>query len=213
MRRFVAVLAVAFCLSAATSAEAQPEQPIALSQILGAPLWAAGGRQPAIGSVEDLIVADDGRVQVIVQVIGQAIGQAIVQAIVPDGGSGAAGRIVPWNDLAYDAVRNEFTLRAGGSLAGFQVWVEPGTEAPGTAGKLLASKLLEGLVKSPQGEDRGEVKDVHIGRDGTIRQVFFIRDQRMASIPWAGVVVLPEQSEISAAPGTEAIIVVDRKKL
>lgn len=197
MRRFVAVLAVAFCLSAATSAEAQPEQPIALSQILGAPLWAAGGRQPAIGSVEDLIVADDGR----------------VQAIVPDGGSGAAGRIVPWNDLAYDAVRNEFTLRAGGSLAGFQAWSEPGAEAPGTAGKLLASKLLEGLVKTPQGEDRGEVKDVHIGRDGTIRQVFFIHDQRMASIPWAGVVVLPEQSEISAAPGTEAIIVIDRKKL
>lgn len=205
MRRFVAVLAVAFCLSAATSAEAQPEQPIALSQILGAPLWAAGGRQPAIGSVEDLIVADDGRVEVIVQ--------PIVQAIVPDGGSGAAGRIVPWNDLAYDAVRNEFTLRAGGSLAGFQAWSEPGAEAPGTAGKLLASKLLEGLVKTPQGEDRGEVKDVHIGRDGTIRQVFFIHDQRMASIPWAGVVVLPEQSEISAAPGTEAIIVIDRKKL
>lgn len=197
MRRFVAVLAVAFCLSAATSAEAQPEQPIALSQILGAPLWAAGGRQPAIGSVEDLIVADDGR----------------VQAIVSGGGSGAAGRIVPWNDLAYDAVRNEFTLRAGGSLAGFQAWSEPGAEAPGTAGKLLASKLLEGLVKTPQGEDRGEVKDVHIGRDGTIRQVFFIHDQRMASIPWAGVVVLPEQSEISAAPGTEAIIVIDRKKL
>lgn len=197
MRRFVAVLAVAFCLSAATSAEAQPEQPIALSQILGAPLWATGGRQPAIGSVEDLIVADDGR----------------VQAIVSGGGSGAAGRIVPWNDLAYDAVRNEFTLRAGGSLAGFQAWSEPGAEAPGTAGKLLASKLLEGLVKTPQGEDRGEVKDVHIGRDGTIRQVFFIHDQRMASIPWAGVVVLPEQSEISAAPGTEAIIVIDRKKL
>lgn len=205
MRRFVAVLAVAFCLSAATSAEAQPEQPIALSQILGAPLWAAGGRQPAIGSVEDLIVADDGRVQ------------AIGQAIVPDGGSGAAGRIVPWNDLAYDAVRNEFTLRAGSSLAGFQAWSEPGAEpgagTPGTAGALLASKLLEGLVKTPQGEDRGEVKDIHIGRDGTIRQVFFIRDQRMASIPWAGVVVLPEQSEISAAPGTEAIIVIDRKKL
>lgn len=195
MRRFVAVLAVAFCLSAATSAEAQPEQPIALSQILGAPLWAAGGRQPAIGSVEDLIVADDGR----------------VQAIVSGGGSGAAGRIVPWNDLAYDVVRNEFTLRAGGSLAGFQAWVKPGVGP--TAGKLLASKLLEGLVKTPQGEDRGEVKDVHIARDGTIRQVFFIRDQRMASIPWAGVVVLPEQSEISAAPGTEAIIVVDRKKL
>lgn len=201
MRRFVAVLAVAFCLSAATSAEAQPEQPIALSQILGAPLWAAGGREPAIGSVEDLIVADDGRVEV------------IVQALVSDGGSGAAGRIVPWNDLAYDAVRNEFTLRAGGNLAGFQAWAEPGADTPETPGKLLASKLLEGLVKTPQGEDRGEVKDVNIGRDGTIRQIFFMRDRQMASIPWAGVVVLPEQSKISAAPGTEAIIVVDRKKL
>lgn len=202
MRSIVAALAAALCLSTTTPVEAQPEQPIALSQILGAQLRAAGGLQPAAASVEDLLVADDGHVEVIVS----------------DGGSGSAGRVVPrvvpWNDLAYDAVRNEFTLRAGGgALAGFPAWEKPGPETPGTAGKLLASKLLEGLVKTPQGENRGEVQDVHIGRDGTIRQVFFTRDQKMATIPWTGVVVLPEQSEISVPPGTEAVIVVDRKKL
>lgn len=198
MRSIVAALAIALCLSIATPVEAQPEQPIALSQILEAQLRAAGGRQPATASVEDLLVADDGHVEVIVS----------------DGGSGSAGRIVPWSDLAYDAVRNEFTLRAGGGdLAGFPAWEKLGPETPGAAGKLLASKLLDGLVKTPQGENRGEVQDVHIGRDGTIRQVFFTRDQQMATIPWTGVVVLPEQPEISVPPGTEAVIVVDRKKL
>ena len=203
MKAVAAFLAAAFCL-AAGGAAAQPEKPVMLSQVLEAPLLGAptrpvvGKQQPEIGSVEDLLIGNDGRTEVVVLA----------------GKSETIGHIVPWGELVYDAVRNDFTLRSpDGGLGRFPPWQAPVSDTQGTASKLLASKLLNGMVQTPSGETLGEVKDVRIGRDGSIEQVFFRRGQQTATIPWKGVEVQPERPGLTASPGTEAVIVVDRKKL
>lgn len=202
VKPLIILLAAVLCLPSAAVAVAQ-EQPIMLSQVLKAPLRGelrrpiVGDPQPVIASVENVLVADDGRIDVIVS---------------PEGDG--PGRVIPWSELAYDAVRNDFTLRADGDdLSRFQSWHEPEGDTRGTAAKLLGSKLLDGLVKTPMGESLGEVKDAKIGRGGAIQQVFYDRRGRTASLPWKGIQIRPERPDISAAPGTEAVIVVDRKKL
>jgi hypothetical protein len=201
MRPFAASVAATLCL--AGIAVAQPEKPIMLSQVLEAPLLGAatrpavGQQQPEIASVNDLLVGDDGRTELIVVA-----------------GKSESGRIVPWGDLVYDAIRNDFTLRAESEgLGRFPAWQEPVSETQGTASKLLASKLLKGQVQTPSGERLGEVKDVQIGTDGAIKQVFFQRGQQTATIPWKGVDVQPERPDMTPSPGAEAVIVIDRKRL
>ncbi|MGH6914932.1 MAG: hypothetical protein ACREH3_14645, partial [Geminicoccales bacterium] len=133
-----ALLAIVLSLSATAAAGTQPDQPTMLSQILKAPLRGElerpliGDPQPAIASVEDLLVADDGRVDVIVSVEGNG-----------------PNRIIPWSALVYDAVSNDFTMRAKDREPdSFPAWHGPVSETQGTAGRLLASKLLEGLMKT-----------------------------------------------------------------
>ena len=204
MRPIAVFLAAVFCLSAIGVVGAQPEKRVMLSQILEAPLLgeptrpAVGKQQPEIGSVKDLLVGDDGRTEVIV-VAGE---------------DGPAGHVVPWGELVYDAIRNDFTLRAqGADLGRFPSWQEPVSGTQGSASKLLASKLLNGLVQTPSGERLGEVTDVQIGGNGALEQVFYRHDNRTATIPWNGVDVQPERPDITASPGAKAVIVVDRKKL
>ena len=204
MRPLAVFLAAAFCFAATGAATAQPEKRIMLSQILEAPLLgeparpAAGKQQPEIGAVKDLLVGDDGRTGV----------------IVVTGEDSSAGHIIPWSELAYDAIRNDFTLRAqGADLGRFPSWEEPVSGTQGSASKLLASKLLNGLVQTPSGERLGEVKDVQIGGNGALEQVFYRHGNQTASVPWNGIDVQPERPDITASPGAKTVIVIDRKKL
>ena len=197
--RPLAIFLAAVCFVATGAAIAQPERRIMLGQILEAPLLgeptrsAVGQQQPEIATVKDFLVGDDGRIEVVVAAAR----------------SSSAGRVVPWSELVYDAIRNDFTLRAqGGDLKRFPSWKEP---VSGT--KLLASKLLNGLVQTPSGERLGEVEDVQIGGDGAIERVFYRHDNQTASIPWQGIDVQPERPNITASPGAEAVLVIERKKL
>ena len=203
MRIFAALLAAAFCLAGDAVAAPESDRPLMLSHILKAPLLGEakrpliGEQQPEIASVQDVLIAGDGRVEVIFAKDGES-----------------TGRIVAWNELVYDAVRNDFKLRAQGSdLERFPPWEAPVSDTQGTAGQILGSKLMDGLVQTPGGEKLGEVKDVQLERDGRLQKVFFRRGQQTATIPWRNVDVQPERPDIVAAPGTEAVIVVDRKKL
>ncbi len=203
MKPLAVFFAAAFCLAATGVATAQPERPVMLSQVLEAPLVgapsrpAAGKQQPEIATVKDLLIDGDGQTDVILVA-----------------GKEKAGRVVPWNELAYDAGRNDFTFREqGGNLDRFPPWQEPVSETQGSASKVLASKLLNGLVQTPSGERLGEVKDVQLDRNGSIKQVFFRRGQGMATMPWKGIDVQPARPDITASPGAEAVIVVDRKEL
>jgi hypothetical protein len=199
MRLLAAFLTAAVCFIATGAANAQPEKRIMLSQILEAPLLGeptrhvGGKQQPEIAAVKDLLVGDDGHTEVIV-VAAQ---------------SSSAGRVIPWSELVYDPIRNDFTLRAqDGDLKRF-----PSLKEPISGTKLLASKLLNGLVQRPSGERLGEVKDVQIGGNGALERIFYRHDNQTASIPWKGIDVQPERPHITASPGAEAVLVIERKKL